>query len=145
MNCIIQKYKSNNDLARYLHGSTFSPVTSTFQQSTNNGNFITWPRADAIDFEKYHWYNSTNCARSFRPRAKNFNQSKPLNLLLKKRVLEKILIKTDKYYTVIISAPEYNKKEESHIQTKPVNFLHNFLGAIHKLWFFTIMMKMPYY
>ena len=52
MNYIIQKDKTKDDLVRYLHGSGFSPITSTFQQSIKNGNFITWPGEDNINFKK---------------------------------------------------------------------------------------------
>ena len=52
MNYITQRDKTTNDLARYLHVSTFSPATSTFQQSINDWNFIIWPGVDNINFKK---------------------------------------------------------------------------------------------
>ena len=51
MNYIIQEDNVKNDFARYLYGSAFLPVTSTFQQSVKNGNFITWPGAGDIHFK----------------------------------------------------------------------------------------------
>ena len=52
VNSIITRDKSKTELAQNLHGCAFSPAISTFQKSVNNGNFITWPGIDTLNFER---------------------------------------------------------------------------------------------
>ena len=52
MNYIIQKDKSKLELAQYLQGCAFSLSISTFQNSINKGNFITWPGIQSVNFKK---------------------------------------------------------------------------------------------
>lgn len=52
INYIISRDRNKTELAQYLHGCAFSPVISTFQQCINNGNFITWPGIDDLNFKK---------------------------------------------------------------------------------------------
>ena len=52
INYIIQKDKSKTDLARYLHASAFSPSLSTFHHAIKQGNFVTWPGVDTLNFSK---------------------------------------------------------------------------------------------
>ena len=52
LNYIITKDKTKTDLARYLHGTAFSPRISTFSKAIRNGNFITWPGIENLNFEK---------------------------------------------------------------------------------------------
>ena len=37
------KDKDKTELAQYLHACAFPPSISTFQESINNDNFVTWP------------------------------------------------------------------------------------------------------
>ena len=52
-NYIIHKDKNKLKLAQYLHGCDFSPTISTFQESTNKGNVITWPGIENVKFKNY--------------------------------------------------------------------------------------------
>ena len=52
LNYIITKDKTKTDLARYLHGTAFSPRISTFSKAIRNGNFVTWPGIEDLNFEK---------------------------------------------------------------------------------------------
>ncbi len=36
---------------QFLHATAFSPAISTFQKAIRNGNFVTWPGIDSINFE----------------------------------------------------------------------------------------------
>ena len=49
---IITKDKTKSDLARYLHATAFSPRISTFSKAIRNGNFVTWPGIENLNFEK---------------------------------------------------------------------------------------------
>ena len=51
-NYIITRDKSKTELAQFLHGCAFSPSVSTFQRAISNGNFITWPGIDTLNFKK---------------------------------------------------------------------------------------------
>ena len=51
-NYIITKDKSKTILAQYLHATAFSPPLSTFDYAIKNGNFITWPGIDNLNFKK---------------------------------------------------------------------------------------------
>ena len=52
MNYIIQSDKSKHDLATYLHACCFSPCLSTFTRAIQNGNFLSWPGIESINFKK---------------------------------------------------------------------------------------------
>ena len=52
MNYIIQADQSQTDLAKYLHACCFSPCVSTFQRAINNGNFLSWPAIETINFKR---------------------------------------------------------------------------------------------
>ena len=39
-------------LAQYLHATSFSPPLSTLERAVKNGNFITWPGIDDLNFKK---------------------------------------------------------------------------------------------
>ena len=52
LNYIITKDKTKSDLARYLHATAFSPRISTFSKAIRNGNFVTWPGIENLNFEK---------------------------------------------------------------------------------------------
>ena len=52
INYIIQADKSKTDLAQYLHACCFSPCVSTFQKAIRNGNFVSWPGIESINFQK---------------------------------------------------------------------------------------------
>ena len=52
INYIIRKDKTSTTLAQYLHACAFSPSISTFTQAIRNGNFITWPGIETINFDK---------------------------------------------------------------------------------------------
>ena len=50
INFIVHKNKSKLELAQYLHACARSPIISTFQKAISNGNFITWPGIENINF-----------------------------------------------------------------------------------------------
>ena len=52
MNVIIRQDQTKLELAQFLHATAFSPAISTFQKAIRNGNFVTWPGINAINFEK---------------------------------------------------------------------------------------------
>ena len=52
VNYIIRKDKSATDLARYYHAALFSPPLSTLSKAIANGNLVTWPGIDQIQFQK---------------------------------------------------------------------------------------------
>ena len=53
VNAIIQKNLPKQQLADYLHACAFSPALSTFQKAINNGQFLTWPSIENINFQKF--------------------------------------------------------------------------------------------
>ena len=52
INYIIQSDKCKIDLAKYLHACCFSPCISTFTKAIQNGNFLSWPGINSINFKK---------------------------------------------------------------------------------------------
>jgi hypothetical protein len=42
-NVVVQMNKTKMELAKFHHGSCFSPVASQFMEKIQNGNFLTWP------------------------------------------------------------------------------------------------------
>ena len=52
MNYIIHTDKSKHDLANYLHACCFSPCLSTFTRAIQNGNFLSWPGIEDLNFKK---------------------------------------------------------------------------------------------
>ena len=53
INYVISQEKSKTELAQYFHAAAYSPSISTFQKAIRNGNFITWPGIDTINFHKF--------------------------------------------------------------------------------------------
>ena len=53
LNMIVRKDKTKIELAEYLHKCAFSPSLPTFQRAIRNGNLVTWPGINDINFEKY--------------------------------------------------------------------------------------------
>ena len=53
MNAIVQKNMPKSQLADYLHACAFSPALPTFKKAIANGQFITWPSIDKINFPKF--------------------------------------------------------------------------------------------
>ena len=51
-NYIITKKKSKTILAQYLHVTVFSPLFSNLEWTIDNGNFISWPGIDELNFKK---------------------------------------------------------------------------------------------
>ena len=49
---IITEDKTKTKLARYLHVTAFSPSISIFTKAVQNGNFVTWPGIDTLNFDK---------------------------------------------------------------------------------------------
>ena len=49
---IITKEKSRSDLVQYLLAIAFSPVISTLKTAVDNGNFVTWPGINELNFNK---------------------------------------------------------------------------------------------
>ena len=43
INVVIRKRELKSDLASFLHGALFSPVTSTLTKAIDNNHFISWP------------------------------------------------------------------------------------------------------
>ena len=43
LNVVIRKRELKSDLAAFLHGALFSPVTSTLTKAIDNNHFISWP------------------------------------------------------------------------------------------------------
>ena len=52
INYIITKDKSKSDLAQYMLATAFSPAISTLKTAVDNGNFVTWPGINELNFEK---------------------------------------------------------------------------------------------
>ena len=52
-NYIVTKDKTKYELAKYLHACAFSPSLDTFTKAIKNGNFITWPGIEDINFKKF--------------------------------------------------------------------------------------------
>lgn len=52
MSYIIRQDLNKTELAQYLHACAFSPSISTFQCAINNGNFISWPAIQSLNFKK---------------------------------------------------------------------------------------------
>ena len=53
INAIVRKDMAKTKLANYLHACAGSPALSTFQRAINNGNFLSWPNIDEINFLKF--------------------------------------------------------------------------------------------
>ena len=52
VNYIITKDKSKSDLAQYLLATAYSPAISTLDIAVSNGNFISWPGIDELNFKR---------------------------------------------------------------------------------------------
>ena len=52
INYIIRRDKDKLELAKYLHACAYSPTISTFEKAIKNGNFITWPGIETLNFQK---------------------------------------------------------------------------------------------
>ena len=52
MNYITTKDKTKMELAQYLHATAFSPSFSTLKKAIDNGNFVTWPGINELNFKK---------------------------------------------------------------------------------------------
>ena len=52
VNYVVTKNKTKYELARYLHACAFSPCLTTFTKAIKNGNFISWPGIDELNFNK---------------------------------------------------------------------------------------------
>ena len=50
MNYIVTKNKTKLELARYYHAALFSPSFSTLSKAIRNGNLISWPGIDNLNF-----------------------------------------------------------------------------------------------
>ena len=53
MNAIIQKSLPKRHLADYLHACAFSPTLPTFNKAIKNGQFLSWPSIENINFNKF--------------------------------------------------------------------------------------------
>ena len=53
LNYIVKKNLPKYELAQYLHSCAFSPALDTFTKAIKNGNFISWPGINDIDFKKF--------------------------------------------------------------------------------------------
>ena len=51
INYIIRRDKTSSDLAQYLFAAAFSPSLSTFTRAIRNGNFVTWPGIQKLNFK----------------------------------------------------------------------------------------------
>ena len=51
-NYVVTKDKTKYELARYLHACAFSPSLHTFTKAIKNGNFISWPGIEMLNFKK---------------------------------------------------------------------------------------------
>jgi hypothetical protein len=51
VNMIIRKDRTKQELGAYLHDCAFSPCLSTFQQAIRNGNYLSWPGIENINFK----------------------------------------------------------------------------------------------
>ena len=52
-NAIIQKKLSKQYLADYLHACAFSSTLPTFNEAIKNGQFLSWPSIEKINFNKF--------------------------------------------------------------------------------------------
>ena len=51
INYIITRDKTKLELAQYYHAALFSPAISTLTKAIKNGNLITWPGIDNLNFK----------------------------------------------------------------------------------------------
>ena len=59
LNVIVQKSKSNYELANFLHACACSPAIKTFQLAINKNFFATWPGIEKLKMEQ-HIQDTTN-------------------------------------------------------------------------------------
>ena len=52
INIIIQIDKNKADLAKFLHGTLFSPAISTLKKAIANNHLLTWPGIEKLNFTK---------------------------------------------------------------------------------------------
>ena len=52
LNYIVKKNQPKYKLVQYLHACVFSPALDAFTKAIKNGNFISWPGMNEIDFKK---------------------------------------------------------------------------------------------
>ena len=144
MNFIIQKDKAKNYFASYLHGSAFSPVTSTFQQSIKHGNFITWLGVKDINFKKITDIKLSTSQVHLDQERKTLQSTKTAQSVKNEDSYpEKIQFKTETYNSVIIPTQNTTKKRESPAHIKLVDFPTNILVAIGTSWLSMIMTQTP--
>ena len=80
INYIIRKDKSKTDLARYLHACAFSPSLSTFTQAIKNGNFITWPGIQNLNFKQLLGTPLATAQGHLDGERKNLQSTKPTDI-----------------------------------------------------------------
>ena len=51
INYVLQQNKPQFELAQYLHACAFSPAIDTFTKAIKNGNFISWPGINDLNFK----------------------------------------------------------------------------------------------
>ena len=77
INYIIQSDKCKLDLANYFHACCFSPCISTFTKAINNGNFLSWPGINSINFKKILNTTQATLKRHIEQERKNLQTTKP--------------------------------------------------------------------
>ena len=76
-NIIIRQDKTKRDLAEYLHKCAFSPCISTFRKAIRNGNFLTWPGIEELNFNKLIQNTLPTARGHLDQERKNLQSTKP--------------------------------------------------------------------
>ena len=77
INAIIRKDKSKVELAEYLHACAGSPPISSFLRAIKNGNLITWPGIDSVNFSKFLKPKIATAKGHLNQEKKNLQSTKP--------------------------------------------------------------------
>ena len=112
-NAIIQKNLPQTHLAQYLHACAFSPAIKTFQKAINNGQFITWPSIEKLNFEKLI-QDQTNIHMGHLDQERKNLQSTKLDTEVKNDFFPSPNIPNLKQYSVYSKLLSFSPKELSY-------------------------------
>ena len=115
INYIIRQNKTKTDLARYLHASAFSPSISTFEKAVKNGNFVTWPGIENLNFNKLVGNTIATAKGHLDNERKNLQSTKPLLEALNDNFPEKINQKLQEQFVAITNVQKHVSNSEKPI------------------------------
>ena len=112
-NAIIQKNLPKTHLAQYLHACAYSPALPTFKKAINNGQFITWPSIENLNF-KHLIQDQSNIHMGHLDQERKNLQSTKLSTEIKNDFFPPSNIPNVKQYSVCSKLIPFSPKELSY-------------------------------